>query len=190
MSSNNWHIFFDDLGKPFIEHYGINGQKWGVRRFQNLDGTRTEAGKKRYGSSGVSEDSKKSWATEHKKELMIAGGVTLAVAGAIACGGYKLNEVAISSLQQKDLTRASSYAQQADILTKKVDEQFHASLRLGSVLRNGENLGDIAAEAARYNMSKARAASEMYKYYAKRARAQNYDVSDRFEEIRYLLGKK
>ena len=31
MSSKNWHIFFDDHGKPYIEHYGINGQKWGVR---------------------------------------------------------------------------------------------------------------------------------------------------------------
>lgn len=26
-------------------HYGIKGMKWGVRRFQNKDGTRTVAGK-------------------------------------------------------------------------------------------------------------------------------------------------
>lgn len=31
MTSNDWHIFFDGRGKPYIEHYGINGQKWGVR---------------------------------------------------------------------------------------------------------------------------------------------------------------
>ena len=28
-------------------HFGIKGQKWGVRRFQNKDGTRTAAGKRR-----------------------------------------------------------------------------------------------------------------------------------------------
>lgn len=31
-----------------LYHHGIKGQKWGVRRFQNKDGTRTAAGKQRY----------------------------------------------------------------------------------------------------------------------------------------------
>lgn len=33
-----------------LYHHGIKGQKWGVRRFQNEDGSLTEAGEKRYGS--------------------------------------------------------------------------------------------------------------------------------------------
>lgn len=32
----------------YLSHHGIKGMKWGVRRFQNQDGTLTEAGKKRY----------------------------------------------------------------------------------------------------------------------------------------------
>ena len=31
----------------YIQHYGIKGMKWGVRRYQNKDGTLTAAGKKR-----------------------------------------------------------------------------------------------------------------------------------------------
>lgn len=34
-----------------LKHYGIKGMKWGVRRFQNFNGTLTDEGKKRYGSS-------------------------------------------------------------------------------------------------------------------------------------------
>ena len=32
----------------YLAHHGIKGQKWGVRRYENPDGTLTEAGKKRY----------------------------------------------------------------------------------------------------------------------------------------------
>lgn len=32
-------------------HYGIKGQKWGVRRYQNQDGTLTKSGKIRYKSA-------------------------------------------------------------------------------------------------------------------------------------------
>ena len=32
----------------YLEHHGIKGQKWGVRRFQNEDGSLTSAGRDRY----------------------------------------------------------------------------------------------------------------------------------------------
>ena len=35
-----------EKNEEMLEHHGIKGQKWGVRRFQNEDGTRTAAGKK------------------------------------------------------------------------------------------------------------------------------------------------
>ena len=40
--------------ESILIHHGILGQKWGVRRFQNKDGTLTAAGKKRfYDESGA-----------------------------------------------------------------------------------------------------------------------------------------
>lgn len=35
-----------------LYHYGIKGQKWGVRRYQNDDGSLTPSGKKRYSDDG------------------------------------------------------------------------------------------------------------------------------------------
>lgn len=45
-------MLYDDLVTPgsYICHHGIKGQKWGVRRYQNPDGSLTEEGKRRYNS--------------------------------------------------------------------------------------------------------------------------------------------
>ena len=39
-----------DTDTNIIEHHGVKGQQWGRRRYQNPDGSLTEAGKKRYKS--------------------------------------------------------------------------------------------------------------------------------------------
>lgn len=42
-----------------LKHHGIKGMKWGVRRFQNADGSLTPEGRKRYGSGDLKEAQKK-----------------------------------------------------------------------------------------------------------------------------------
>lgn len=44
------NIYQRPLRPNELMHFGVLGMHWGVRRYQNPDGTLTEAGKKRYGS--------------------------------------------------------------------------------------------------------------------------------------------
>ena len=41
-----------------LQHHGIKGQKWGVRRFQNADGSLTTAGKQRAAATKKRTDAK------------------------------------------------------------------------------------------------------------------------------------
>lgn len=43
-----YYIASDRFGNYDLCHHGILGQKWGVRRYQNKDGSLTAAGKKHY----------------------------------------------------------------------------------------------------------------------------------------------
>ncbi|MBP5597482.1 MAG: hypothetical protein J6Y02_19070 [Pseudobutyrivibrio sp.] len=40
----------------YLVHHGIKGQKWGIRRYQNEDGSLTPAGRRRYGYDFVIQD--------------------------------------------------------------------------------------------------------------------------------------
>lgn len=69
----------DYLDKPdpqiFIAHHGIKGQKWGVRRFQNEDGSLTKAGKERYNeqnspNSSDNSENQKFHLTEKAEEIL------------------------------------------------------------------------------------------------------------------------
>lgn len=63
-----------------VKHHGIKGQKWGIRRFQNDDGSLTDAGRKRY------------YEESDKKEITNKDGSTTIPKG------YKFNRVGGANL--------------------------------------------------------------------------------------------
>lgn len=90
-------VTHSDIWNPNeLYHHGIKGQKWGVRRFENYDGSLTEAGKHRYGRDGRSghkknddTEKKKKGLTDKQKKLIVAG-VAITATALAAYGAYRL----------------------------------------------------------------------------------------------------
>lgn len=53
------------MNENMFAHYGIRGMKWGVRRYQNKDGSLTPAGRKRYSDDGQTKTPSKTSTTKN-----------------------------------------------------------------------------------------------------------------------------
>lgn len=74
-----------------LQHFGIKGMKWGVRRYQNKDGSLTPAGKKRYDESDE-EREKKEKSKKTKAKIATAAVATAAVATTAAMNKDKIKK--------------------------------------------------------------------------------------------------
>ena len=98
------------MNEMALEHHGIKGQKWGVRRFQNADGSLTNAGRKRYSS----EESKRTGLSDSQKSALKTAGKAALIAGAaVAVGyGYSKNK-AVCDVALKTIGNVAAYRIQA-----------------------------------------------------------------------------
>ena len=96
-------IITRDSSDNSLEHWGIKGQKWGVRRFENADGTLTAEGKKRYNKyqtadGSMTEKGKKKYekalktAQGEKINALKRGAIGAAVGSSVAQLGNRIAE--------------------------------------------------------------------------------------------------
>ena len=102
------HGQFYELTNNDLCHHGIKGQKWGVRRYQNPDGSLTEAGKKRQAKNVAS-----------NREAVIQKGATL----------YR-----VSGSKTSDVSRDKLYV----TATKESADFYVNAMAGGKVYRHGK----------------------------------------------------
>ena len=145
-------MYYED--EEYLEHHGILGQKWGVRRFQRTDGTRTAAGKAREreddsSSSGSSQNGGKKFHV-NKKAVAVAAGVAVGAAllahPATRQALTKYGKVAVSKLPGA-MAKAGSAAGKAAAKTTSALEA--SGKRVGNAMLDAALLSVGAVEISK-----------------------------------------
>ena len=109
-----------------LYHHGIKGQKWGVRRFQNKDGSLTPAGEKRYGDGNPIDQAPKQ---ETKKSNSIDGTKVYSKHG-VEVSLQKQPTSLIAKAMAKISKKSREYQEKSDFMDVKVGGKTVGDLQL------------------------------------------------------------
>ncbi len=167
-----------------LYHWGIKGQKWGIRRYQNEDGTLTEAGKKRYNTNSgnsTSQNAKNVTSSDDRNEKIKKAAKIAAIAaaaGLTAYGMYKLGKsgafndfiadqkARVGMIKDASKVRRMTFPQleeKAALLQKQVDVM---RLTRESLTSSGDPNRDMAIKAGQKVISSALAGVGAYVGYS------------------------
>ena len=116
-----WGIKFTSDGS--LSHYGIKGQKWGIRRFQEENGSLTAAGKERYGYN-------KNAAREQSKSINEdANRIFKEKAGDRELGFFEKNRMRNAAYNEA-LLNANEKATPNDLINREITKKGDASKKV------------------------------------------------------------
>lgn len=146
------HSGTGEFKMDYLAHHGIKGQKWGVRRFQNKDGTRTAAGKSRYYDDKGKKTSEGKILEEQTKNQKNA----ISGAQSVVSGAQKISNISGEQprnryntrkvLTQEEMDQMSNKELQ-ELVTRMNLEQQYSSLTQDKVSRSKVDTGLRYADA-------------------------------------------
>ena len=145
----------EELYIDTLYHHGIKGQRWGVRRYQNEDGTLTEAGKRRTKNGALTADQVVASDYQNLSKGLSAGS---SAANNISNISRKVSERKKRKMQSEiDVTKMSDAELRQKINRMSMEDQYRfmstKNVRTGSdkvqdVMDVAGNVLAIAASAA------------------------------------------
>ena len=138
--------------KDYLEHFGVQGMHWGVRRYENADGTLTPAGKARYGHYETAAASAKNESAKAASEAKLRSSVRTAAQNDTKAMSSIAREGSNISNQMGQITRTSANAKvrkakAAIDLSEMSDKELQQAINRMNMEQNYKRLAtaDIAS---------------------------------------------